>query len=283
MEARFVRKPCELSARRLSPGFSASAALLLAFACGPAVLPHPGRRDAASFVADSGASVHDSHPRPDPEEDDAGLCSTERGDVIVDFEQGTGLRPAPGRSGGWYVFNDGTSGGVQVPAPGQVTHSAIPGGRCDSSFALRISGHGFVAWGAGAATDFAVTVVRNPGVPDQFTRRTYDASAYRGISFWARAEGTAPQRFRFQLADSSTDIIGGSCTSATSCGDHFGADLFVGSTWRRFELPFAQLTPTNPEAGHAREVDATTLYTVLVTFAPGNAFDLWIDDVAFLR
>jgi hypothetical protein len=107
--------------------------------------------------------------------------TTTADDIISTFEDGTGsVMQVAGRGGGFYMFNDMT--GTQTPAPGALP-DAKPVTRCESKFALCMSGSGFTTWGAGLGTDFAPTTAAAGGTA---TKMTYDASKYTGVSFWAR-------------------------------------------------------------------------------------------------
>ena len=73
----------------------------------------------------------------------------------------------------------------------------IPGGRGSSRFALHTSGGKFTKWGALLAAELSA-------------RRCYDASAYAGLTFWARGRGS------FNVVAKMTQIApeeyGGSCS-----------------------------------------------------------------------
>src|SRR5690606_17290411 len=96
-----------------------------------------------------------------------------------------------------------------------------------SSFAARTFGSGFSSWGAGLTAELNASGE---------IRSSYDASDYIGISFWARAAGSLP--VRFMVADGNTDADGGVCSN---CFDHFGADITLGTDWRRYTFTWWQL------------------------------------------
>lgn len=171
-----------------------------------------------------------------------------------------------GRSGYWYTFADKAGSAVTPAAGGTFAMSA--GGANGSKHAAHMSGKvgsGEVVF-AGMGFNFV-----DPKAP-------YDASAYKGISFWAKA--AAPTRVRVKLPDHSTDPDGKVCTA---CYNDFGMDLELTPTWTRYTVPFrgaSQLPGWG--APHPAAIDATKLYGVQWQVnTPGAAYDVWVDDVEF--
>ncbi len=207
---------------------------------------------------------------PPPTDTDPGPCSTA---VIDDMEGGeAGIKKICGRSGYWYTYNDGTSGGTQTPAPGASCVPAdIPGGRAGSTKAQHTTGSGISTWGAGLAFDLA-----NAGGTSSKT--TYDASKYSGITFFAKASATLS--LRVNLPTKGTDPLGGICTPSSKCSDHNGSTISVGTSWAPVTLLFKDMKQLG--WGMPATFDPKTVYAVQFQVDKGVAFDFWIDDIAFV-
>jgi hypothetical protein len=188
-------------------------------------------------------------------------------ELIDDLESGDGLLPElSGRQGEWFTYNDGTMGGSQTPSEGSPFSPDSPGFD-SSSYAARTFGSGFTSWGASVAVELT-----NDGT----TKDTYDASAYIGVSFWARASGTLP--IRFNVADGNTDSDGGVCTS---CFDHFGADITLESGWQRYTFTWWQLDQQG-WGDQFSTLDYESLFALHFQTPPNQSFDIWVDDVMFI-
>jgi len=201
-------------------------------------------------------------------------------DVVANFEEGTGaVLQVGGRGGGFYMFNDGT--GMQTPPTGALP-PATKTDRCGSTYALCMSGKGFMTWGAGMGTDFAPT---SAGM-GMGTKQTYDASAYKGIAFWAKSN-TPTASVRVGFKDKDTAPEGGQCdammsSGAMACNDDFGKALSFTNAWQPFTLMFSDLT----QAGWGKAFtafDPKAVYSVQFQISQGVDFDLCIDDLAFVR
>jgi endoglucanase len=107
----------------------------------------------------------------------------------------------------------------------------------------------------------------------------YDASAYKGISFWGKkAAGTG--NIRLKVPDKNTDPDGKVCSE---CFNDFGADITLGDNWEQYFFPFSRMKQMkgwgNPRVS---SVDPTTLYGIQFQANEKNTpFDVWIDDVQF--
>jgi hypothetical protein len=205
---------------------------------------------------------------------------TNADDAVATFEDGTGaVLQVGGRGGGFYMFNDGT--GTQTPPVGMLP-PATKTDRCGSTYALCMSGKGFTTWGAGMGTDFAPT----SGGMGMGTKQTYDASAYKGISFWAKSN-TTTAAVRIGFKDKDTAPEGGQCdammtSGAQACNDDFGKALSFTNAWQPFTVMFADLT----QAGWGKAApsfDSKAVYSVQFQISQGVDFDLCIDDPSFVR
>jgi hypothetical protein len=186
------------------------------------------------------------------------------------------------RLGYWYTYNDGTPGATQSPTG--VFMPSSPGE--DDNYAAHTWGSGFQGmvagkgWtGAGMGLDF------NNGC-------TYDASAYRGISFWAKSSTSGPVRFSLRQASTTFagDSAGGTCcsvgdrTNGTGCGAHFGANITLSANWTQYAYTWAELS--QPGWGLLARQAPTELIGVTwqVSDAAATAsFDIWVDALSFTQ
>ncbi|WP_437284990.1 CIA30 family protein [Sorangium sp. So ce406] len=184
------------------------------------------------------------------------------------------INAAGGRVGYWYTFNDGTEGATQEPPPdpegtGETpfTMTALEPARGQSTYAARSWGSGFEEWGAGFGFD-----LNSP----EGEKASYDASAYTGITFWAK--GTA-RGATVMISDPGTDPAGSVCTD--EC-DKWQKSLTLTEEWQQFTIPFADLKQGGwgTPAG-ADQIDASKLYSIQFQVGVAPEFDVYIDDLGF--
>ena len=206
-------------------------------------------------------------------------------DIVSDFESGKAdVLAVGGRGGSWFLFNDGTGMQTPVKTP-NVTLVAEAGGACNSMFAFHSTGSGFTVFGAGFGADFA------PKAAGATVSTVYDASAYSGIALFAKA--ATPISLRVSVSDHGTATEGKVCVDTTDstnkmrCGDYFGSDITLTTDWQDYELPFAKMTQRGFGLPVATGIDKSMVYTIRAQIkgsaaAPG-AYDIWIDDVRFIK
>jgi len=188
--------------------------------------------------------------------------------LIEDWEQKDSLiLRLDGRSGGWVTYDDGT--GVQRPAARfPLLPSLIPGGRSGSKQALHISGTRFSNWGVTFGAELADAAC-------------YDASAYAGIEFWAKGPGRL--KVGVQMIDVQSEKYGGQCKKA--CYNAHRRELELAPKWAKYSVPWTDLR--QPEG--TGEFERIALDPRRIRFlefgvaAEHTPFDLWIDDISFLR
>jgi endoglucanase len=226
----------------------------------------------AGFVRGAGADVTE----PEPWRVDAYSCTPPPVLVPAEFSTDTSGPPSliddledgdlaivrtEGRQGDWFAFDDGTAG-LSTLAVGQP-------GRAAGAFAVRATGSGFGQWGGG---------IGFPLDRDASGRRTYDASGYTGITFWARVT-PGPQTFALMVVDRNTEPEGGICGG---CYDHFHTDFTVSSEWEPVTVTWGELQQGG--WGDAEpNVDSAALYAIQFQYNAGQSFELWLDDLAFTR
>jgi hypothetical protein len=189
--------------------------------------------------------------------------------MIDDFEDGDeAILPLQGRTGFWYVSNDGQ--GMQTPrADAPLTASALLPARAGSAHGVHTYGGPFLGWGALLGVNFAASA----GTP-----APYDLSRYRGVRLWLRSGSMIPNaanKVRFGLLTPGT-VVGGSCTV---CNDHFAADIALASSWTQVEVPFTSLKQNGFGRPMLAAVDTKNALGLELLFVKDSAFDLWVDDV----
>jgi len=153
------------------------------------------------------------------------------------------------------------------------------------------------------APDAAVAAACPSADPRNYPVVPVDVSAYRGITFWAKA-GPGARVVRVELADTNTDPRGDRCNDGsddTNCYNYFYVPLLLTDTMTRYTVDFSQLqqeptwgyrpTPGVPDLQHVYqiqfEVDAPRCAMAPdVTCADGDtslSFDLWVDDIYFVN
>ena len=206
---------------------------------------------------------------------------------ISNFEDGTGsVLPNGGRNGGWYSYIDTATTCKVMPAPGGMAGAAeIPGGRCASLFAMHFSGMGCSVFGAGVGTDLAAPAsAADAGAPATSVAKTpYDVSGYTGISFWSRADKGTSMRFKMPMTDDTKTTDGGNCVDSTTskCSDDFGANIALTAKWIKHTVLFT----TMKQEGWGKTFTWTPGHVTSIQFQVPVApsFDVWIDDVAFVK
>jgi hypothetical protein len=197
------------------------------------------------------------------------------GDMIDDMEDNDGsIASVNGRVGAWYTYNDATPAATQVPKQGE-PFAMTAGGRDGAGYAARTHGSGFTLWGAGYGFNF-----KDPGDGDGGSNKsTYDASAYSGITFWAKAGAGSDKGLRVNVSNKDTDPAGATCMPADKCSDHFGSPVTLSGDWVKYTLPFAKMA----QSGWGQSVakfDVSTLYAVQFQVGKNATFDVSVDEVA---
>ena len=193
-------------------------------------------------------------------------------DLIDDMNDGDQyILQVSGRAGIWKDSHDTTPNATMWPDPNGPFQMAATGDPCHG-YAVHVYGGQFVT-----SADFGFTL-----------GGFYDASAYTGVSFSLKnaASETIPLRVVFPDKDTTPDWgICSTTSSADLCWVDFGKSIPFPSTpsaWGRYTIPFSELAQ-NPWGHQAAAFDPATLYAVRFQITPGYRFDLWIDDVTFVR
>ncbi len=200
-----------------------------------------------------------------PDQPELSAGDGERDALLVDdFEDGAAELPAiAGRDGSWIL---GWDMAATVPDPKvEFSERCAARGRGAGHF----SGFSSSDWGANW------TAVLRKDVNSRALG--FDASAYRGISFWAALGGEAARSAEVPVGVTTMDVAwnGGVCST---CMDYYRTTIALTHSWRRFSIQFdalAQAGTGDPLVPLRREA--------LVGFIiwPTQDFDIWIDDVRF--
>ncbi len=193
---------------------------------------------------------------------------------IDDFEDGNiDLPKTDSRSSKWFFQTDGSTTGTSTPLPASLL--PVDGGANSSGKAFHLEGDQFTTWG----------VVLGTGLNDAMggLNCPYDASAYGGISFYAKGSG----QIRFAVAESAIypTSLGGTCVSPTpndaDCFNAHGKLITLAAEWTKVEVPWTDLAQGN--WGVKAAFDPKTI--MLIEFAATNEqqpFDFWVDEIEFL-
>lgn len=215
-----------------------------------------GAPDRPALPPDAAPAPPDTAPDRSPPPD-AEVCPGPRPDLVVawSFEN---------RSLDTFAFDVQASQQCWRYIPDSGNHrlgiEPLPEPRCGSRYALRYTASGFSGWGSGIG---AYIVPRGAGGAPGF----YDARAFRGIRFLARAN--APTGGGFKVSDANTHTGGGL----------FGRSVRYGTDWQEIVLPFSELRPDKAGA----VLDSSRLYALEFFIDAGGPWELWIDEIGFIK
>ena len=122
------------------------------------------------------------------------------------------------------------------------------------------------------------------------TLAAYNASAYKGITFWAKGSASSPVRFSVTQAsttfagDSSgaTCCSGGDRTKKDGCSDHFGASITLSANWTQYTYTWIQLSQNGWGILAAQNpAELLGVQWQVSDAAATAAFDIWVDGLAF--
>jgi hypothetical protein len=185
------------------------------------------------------------------------------------------------RSGSWYVYDDvngmsepaGTREPEGYPSPFPLTEIDTPRG--ENTRAIYVKGGGFTGFGGGVGT----TLV--PGNQAQAT--FWDASAYAGVSFWARGAGTLFFQAILAQTRAASEEYPGLCqpTLALNCNDGYvSSAIALTDEWVEYVIPFATLK----QEGWGHPVLWTyDLNALEFRWGTDENFEFWIDDARFIE
>jgi hypothetical protein len=199
------------------------------------------------------------------------LEATPEAAFIDDFEKEDVGGDATKPGGGWYGFNDVAPSGTN---PIQPLRAA--GGAVTTAFAGHYSGTGAktpVAGGYGVGLEY------NVGIAKDISQYCVDASAYQGVSFWAKAGGTNKTiAVGFVVPSQNQVKNGGDCPDdapAANCNNYPQKNITLTDTWAQYTVDFV-----GPKGTKGATVVAGKVQQVLF-LAPTADWDIWVDELAF--
>ena len=180
------------------------------------------------------------------------------------------IRTNAGRNGYWSTFDANTGCNLSPKSNSNPFMTMAQDGTGTGDYALH-----FVSSGGGVA---------GCGVNLEFTSPVtlYDASAYTGVSFGARSQGSA-RTLLFRIAVDSTDPRFSECSPTDAsmlCYDHFQTTVDLTTTWQEIVVSFEDLAQEGWGLP-AGDFDPSKLVAIQWLSKPGTA-DIWIDDVKFV-
>lgn len=176
-----------------------------------------------------------------------------------------------GRSGYIYTYID-SEGTTITPKEGSNggIFQMTKGGANGSEYALRMNG----------TLASAKVVFAGMGLNLTDPKDTYDASKYKGISFFAKRGPGAYRKVRVKMPDVNTDPEGGKCTN---CYNDFGLEIKLNDEWTEYIVPFNRMKQESGW-GSPRPPGLATEQVFAVQFQTkeaGATYDVWVDDIKF--
>ena len=242
--------------QRYLVGFALVASASLALACKP-------RKDASSAAADTEGGVVT-----------LGGKTCEVVEMIEDCENADNQIIKSGNRNGYiYTFAD-KEGSTVTPQSGELggTFTMTEGGANGSGYAARMMGTIATAAVTYAGMGFNIT---DP-------KAQFDASQYDGLAYFIRKAPGTTARVRLKVPDVNTDPDGGVCQE---CFNDFGADMSVDDEWKQWMIPWSAMTQMQGW-GNPRPpaIDSKTITSIqFQTQDKGQKFDVWVDDLAFIK
>jgi hypothetical protein len=243
-------------------------------------------------------------------------------DLISDFTLDTGVKPFDGRQGGWYTYGDKNGFGELDPPEGRGTAIEPTEGNsaCSGVGSFHVKAEKFTDWGAALGTDFKLPLLTDGG---EKAKDTYNASQYKGIVFWAKAaapiklmqvkfldpytelpsilpveqrcvySAAMPNNCSPYLVKFGYGRVGEDLAAAQEDFPKY-VDYVVDTTWKRFEILFADAKQDRFNPGQKspnNKLDLTQLEGMAIQVNTdrtdggrvANDFEIWIDDVGFIK
>ncbi len=228
--------------------------------------------------------------------------------MISDFASGEPrMHVSEGRGEGadpWHAFaagdvNDETTNKVSTPSESNPLHAnnayevdPATSGPCNAGGALHVISPGNYEWGMGFGIDF---MARDAA----YKKKTYDASKYTGIGFWAKATKDVPFVY-FKVVDGheDADVAPEDVASVCSYSDQnalcnqFGIkNATITKNWTYYKVYFDELLQDPAGSRFTDKVDPSKLTAFQLQINPRtnrtgnkvlNDLELWVDDVHFL-
>jgi hypothetical protein len=175
------------------------------------------------------------------------------------------------RFDGWYGFAD------TMPASPAIAR--VEGGALETGFGAHFAATGIhsptsMVKGYGAGTGFNL-------VNTAMGETCLDASAFDGISFWAKGTSGTANIVKFQMIVPATqpadEMPKGDCASkmAACAYIHPAKAITLEAAWKQYSIPFSEMVSA------AGKVDGKILGFNIIT--PDEAWDISLDEVTFYK
>lgn len=174
-----------------------------------------------------------------------------------------------GRAGYIYTYMDPEGTTISPKAGSEGGIFEMTSGGFNSAYAMRMSG----------TVANAKIVYAGMGLNFTDPKDLYDATKYKGISFYAKKGPGATNTVRVKIPDVNTDPDGGTCGN---CYNDFGMDIKLTEEWQQFIIPFDRLKQ-EPGWGSPRPAGVATdkMFALQFQVKKPGAYDVWVDDMAF--
>ncbi|MFZ5897402.1 MAG: hypothetical protein ACOY0T_40490 [Myxococcota bacterium] len=195
-----------------------------------------------------------------------------------------------GRDGYWYTSADTAGSSVDPPQGKSIPMAMFPMGETGaaggSSYAFHFTGKAApsgtpAVWGALGGVDLHVTTLSG----STQVKRPYDASAYRGIRFWAKAASALNIAVRLPIRDTTHGAVEAKC-DPSACEDHWSKNEMFTTTWALHTMLWPdgsnKMGWTQASWGYQTAFDPATLVGIQFLIPPGFSADIWIDDLSFV-
>jgi hypothetical protein len=203
------------------------------------------------------------------------LDATMPADAFIDDAEKAQAAGPDAVAGGWYGFND------VMPTGNAIQPKRVAGGATTTPttmFAIQYSGMGAktpVAGGYGVGLEINVGIAKDL-MPPQYC---VDASAFKGVSFWAKANGLNKMiSVGFVVPSQNQVKNGGDCGDdlpPAKCNNYPQKNFTLTDTWAQYFVDFEGLkgsTGATVVAGKVQQV---------LWLAPTKDWDFSVDEVAF--
>jgi hypothetical protein len=210
-----------------------------------------------------------------------GPCTVAAADSLIDdFEKMANGAAHPCVHGYWYTYNDGSLG-AQTPAVNMFTNTPITD-RSPSTFAAHSTAMGFTGDTATPKNIFAgFGLDFNPAPAPSTMKFTVNASAFRGVTFFAKGSGTVNVEIPTPNSDPALGCL-------TKCYDVSFKAITLTSTWAAYTILWTDFHQTMPTPfGNVETLTGAGIggikfeskATAPATFPP---YDMWLDDLKFV-
>jgi len=212
-----------------------------------------------------------------------GVITFAKFDMLADFEGSLSLNMSDRWNGAFIPSADKSDMAVQIVEQKELPPALINPSLPESKAALHATDDGkHTMWGTAWLAVF------------QSNKSAVDFSEYTGITLWARSDGLPVPTIKVAIADwgSYSDTIdpntkkaycdmNDSTVGGRGCYDDYSLKIYPDGAWRRYDIPFSQLTTGGYGLLHA--FDPKRLYALKFAMLPAVAYSVWIDDIALYR